>query len=71
MAKQYSAAPAMAIDPNKSYTATFETSRGAIVCDLFPKDAPITVNNFVFLAREGFYNGTVFHRVIADFMIQG
>lgn len=51
--------------------AHFDTSRGAIVCELFAKDAPLTVNNFVFLAREGFYNGTVFHRVIADFMIQG
>ena len=61
----------MHIDPSKSYTATFETSRGSIVCELFPKEAPKTVNNFVFLAREGFYDGTKFHRVIADFMIQG
>ena len=61
----------MSIDQNKQYTATFETSKGQIVCDLFPKDAPVTVNNFVFLAREGFYNGTVFHRVLANFMIQG
>jgi peptidyl-prolyl cis-trans isomerase B (cyclophilin B) len=61
----------MTIDPGKKYTATFKTSRGEIVCDLYPKDAPKTVNNFVFLAREGFYNGGVFHRVIADFMIQG
>ena len=67
----YTAPPAMAIDTNKSYTATFDTSRGRIVCELYPKDAPNTVNNFVFLAREGFYNGTKFHRVIADFMIQG
>jgi len=71
MAKQYPGPPAMAIDPNKNYSATFETSRGTIVCDLFSKDAPATVNNFVFLAREGFYNGTTFHRVIKDFMIQG
>src|ERR1700693_2152425 len=71
MSKQYPNPPAMAIDPNKKYTATFTTSRGEIVCDLFAKDAPKTVNNFVFLAREGFYNGTVFHRVLADFMIQG
>src|SRR5437016_5416770 len=71
MPKQYPAAPAMSIDPAKAYTATFDTSRGSIVCELFPKDAPNTVNNFVFLAREGFYNGTKFHRVIADFMIQG
>ena len=61
----------MAIDTNKKYTATFNTSRGEIVCELFTKDAPNTVNNFVFLAREKFYDGTVFHRVIADFMIQG
>jgi peptidyl-prolyl cis-trans isomerase B (cyclophilin B) len=71
MAKQYSAPPAMTIDPSKNYTATFTTSRGTIVVDLFAKDAPKTVNNFVFLAREGFYDGTVFHRVINDFMIQG
>ena len=61
----------MSIAQNKQYTVTFETSKGQIVCDLFPKDAPVTVNNFVFLAREGFYNGTVFHRVLANFMIQG
>jgi peptidyl-prolyl cis-trans isomerase B (cyclophilin B) len=61
----------MTIDADKSFTATLETSRGTIVCDLFPKDAPMTVNNFVFLARDGFFDGTVFHRVIADFMIQG
>src|SRR3712207_4921149 len=71
MANQYSAQPAMTIDPAKTYTATFDTSRGRIVCELFAKDAPKTVNNFVFLAREGFYDGTVFHRVIADFMVQG
>ena len=60
MAKQYVAAPAMAIDLNKKYTATFSTSKGDIVVELFPADAPMTVNNFVFLARDGFYNGTVF-----------
>jgi peptidyl-prolyl cis-trans isomerase B (cyclophilin B) len=67
----YSAPPEMTIDPSRSYVATFDTSRGRIVCELYPKDAPKTVNNFVFLAREGFYNGTKFHRVIADFMVQG
>ena len=61
----------MTIDTAKKYKATFDTTKGSIVCDLFVKDAPKTVNNFVFLAREGFYNGTVFHRVIADFMVQG
>lgn len=71
MAKQYKSPPAMSIDPSKKYTATFKTSRGEIVCDLFAKEAPNTVNNFVFLAKDGFYNGTTFHRVIPDFMIQG
>jgi peptidyl-prolyl cis-trans isomerase B (cyclophilin B) len=71
MAKSYSSPPKMSIDTNKSYTATFDTSRGQIVCDLFAKDAPNTVNNFVFLARDKFYDGTKFHRVIADFMVQG
>jgi peptidyl-prolyl cis-trans isomerase B (cyclophilin B) len=71
MAQKYSAPPPMSIDTSKKYTATFSTSRGDIVVDLFPQDAPKTVNNFVFLAREGFYDGTKFHRVIADFMIQG
>jgi peptidyl-prolyl cis-trans isomerase B (cyclophilin B) len=61
----------MTIDPGKKYSATLETSSGTIVVDLFAKDAPKTVNNFVFLARDGFYDGTVFHRVISDFMIQG
>src|SRR5579885_1742756 len=71
MGKQYSAPPPMSIDSSKKYAATLETSRGEIVCQLFAKDAPKTVNNIVFLAREKFYDGTVFHRVIADFMIQG
>lgn len=61
----------MTIDPNKKYTATFKTSRGEIVCELFAQDKPMTVNNFVFLAKDGFYDGTTFHRVIPDFMIQG
>jgi peptidyl-prolyl cis-trans isomerase B (cyclophilin B) len=69
--KQYAAAPPMSIDATKKYTATFDTTRGKIVCALFAQEAPNTVNNFVFLARENFYDGTVFHRVIADFMIQG
>ena len=71
MGKQYPAAPKMTIDANKTFAATFDTTAGSISCDLFAKDAPVTVNNFVFLAREGFYDGTVFHRVIADFMVQG
>ena len=69
--QKYSAPPAMAIDVTKTYTATFNTSRGPIVCELFADAAPKTVNNFVFLAREGFYDGTVFHRVIPNFMVQG
>jgi peptidyl-prolyl cis-trans isomerase B (cyclophilin B) len=69
--KQYPAPPEMKIDPAKKYTATIETDKGKIVLDLFAKEAPKTVNNFVFLAREGFYDGVTFHRVIKDFMIQG
>jgi peptidyl-prolyl cis-trans isomerase B (cyclophilin B) len=71
MPNQYSKPPAMLLDGTKKYTATFNTSRGEIVCDLFAQDKPKTVNNFVFLAREKFYDNTTFHRVIADFMIQG
>lgn len=71
MPKQYANPPAMQIDVNKNYAATIETNRGAITLDLFTKDAPTTVNNFVFLARDGFYDGTVFHRVIDNFMVQG
>jgi peptidyl-prolyl cis-trans isomerase B (cyclophilin B) len=71
MSKQYPNPPALTIDPNKKYTATLTTSRGEIVCELYAKEAPKTVNNFVFLARENFYDGTVFHRVIPDFMVQG
>ncbi len=71
MAKQYAKPPEMHIDPAKSYQAVFNTSRGQIVVDLLEKDAPQTVNNFVFLAREGFYDGIIFHRVIPDFMVQG
>ncbi len=71
MSKQYPTAPAMTIDKSKAYQATFKTSRGDIVVELFTKDAPHTVNNLVFLARDKFYDGTTFHRVIADFMVQG
>ena len=69
--KSYSAPPPMKVDASKSYTATFETDKGKIVIELYAKDAPTTVNNFVFLAREGFYDGTTFHRVIPGFMAQG
>ncbi|HET7677269.1 MAG TPA: peptidylprolyl isomerase [Candidatus Limnocylindrales bacterium] len=71
MAKQYSSPPAMTIDPAKSYRATIETSAGTMTAELWPGDTPKTVNNFVFLAREGFYDGVIFHRVISGFMIQG
>lgn len=71
MAKQWTTPPAMQIDPKKSYTATIETARGNIVIELYPQNAPKTVNNFVFLAKEGFYDGVLFHRVIKDFMVQG
>lgn len=71
MAKQYREAPAMQIDPKKNYKAIMHTEKGDIEIQLFADKAPVTVNNFVFLAREGFYNGTTFHRVINDFMVQG
>lgn len=71
MAKQYSSPPPMTIDPSKRYTATITTDAGDIVVELFADKAPQTVNNFVFLAREGFYDGVTFHRVIKGFMAQG
>ncbi|MDP6107834.1 MAG: peptidylprolyl isomerase [Candidatus Brocadiia bacterium] len=68
----YDAPPAMTVDPDKSYTATFQMAKGSeFTVDLYPKEAPVTVNSFVFLAREGFYDGVTFHRVIAGFMAQG
>jgi len=67
----YSAPPPMIIDTSKQYNATIETGKGNLVLELFASDVPVTVNNFVFLAREGFYDGTTFHRVIPDFMAQG
>ncbi len=71
MAKQYNSAPAMQIDPSKKYTAHFKTNKGEFDITLFADKAPITVNNFVVLAKDGFYDGIKFHRVISDFMIQG
>jgi cyclophilin family peptidyl-prolyl cis-trans isomerase len=67
---QYAQPPLMTINPNSTYTATLITSLGNITIELFASEAPMTVNNFVFLAREGFYNGVTFHRVMKDFMIQ-
>jgi cyclophilin family peptidyl-prolyl cis-trans isomerase len=71
-AKQYDAPPPMTIDTDKEYYATIELEKGGeIVIQLYPDKAPLTVNNFVFLAREGYYDGTTFHRVLPDFMAQG
>lgn len=70
-AQQWKSAPAMTIDATKNYTATIETNKGTIVIDLYAKHAPKTVNNFVFLAKQGFYDGIKFHRVISNFMVQG
>jgi len=69
--KRYAAAPAMGIDANLAYTAELTTDKGAMRVKLFAKETPVTVNNFVFLARAGFYNNTIFHRIIKGFMIQG
>ncbi len=69
--KAYSAPPPILIDINKQYTAIIETKKGNLVLELFAKDVPVTVNNFVFLARQGFYDGTTFHRVIPGFVAQG
>ncbi len=68
--KQWPQPPQMEIDPKKSYTAILNTDKGAITLKLFADKTPRTVNNFVFLVRQGFYDGVVFHRVIADFMAQ-
>ncbi len=69
--KTYSSPPPMVINTSQQYTATIHTEKGNLVLELFAADVPVTVNNFVFLAREGFYDGTTFHRVISDFMAQG
>ncbi len=71
MSKQYSAPPPMSIDKTKKYIVTIDTTEGTIVADLYPSDAPGHVNSFIFLAREGFYDDVIFHRVIPGFMIQG
>lgn len=71
MANQYASPPATVIEPGKDYKAVLKTGRGDIHVDLFQDEAPVTVNNFVFLAQEGFYDDTTFHRVIPDFMVQG
>ncbi len=71
MARQYSSYPDMTIDPTKTYTATIKTNRGDIELDLFAAEASKTVNNIVFLARDGYYDGLTFHRVIPGFVAQG
>jgi len=71
MSKQWNTPPAMVIDSKKKYKARMETEKGTMVIELFADKAPKTVNNFVFLSREGFYEGIIFHRVIAGFMVQG
>ena len=68
---QWQSEPEMQLDPTKNYQATLRTSKGDIIIDLYSKNVPHTVNNFVFLAQQGFYDGTIFHRVIPDFMAQG
>ena len=67
----YTTKPPILIDTNKSYSAVFKTSEGEFTVELNVKDTPITTNNFVFLARQGFYNNTIFHRIMKNFMIQG
>jgi peptidyl-prolyl cis-trans isomerase B (cyclophilin B) len=71
MPKRYSKPFDIKIDPTKKYAATLETNRGSIVLQLHASQAPRTVNNFVCLAEDGFYDGLTFHRVIKDFMVQG
>src|SRR5215213_9810078 len=70
--EQYNAAPPMTIDPSKRYLATFKMANGGeFVAELYADKAPITVNSFVFLARDGYFDGTTFHRVLEGFMAQG
>ena len=69
--KQWTKPPEVEIDPVKQYSAVLHTDLGDIKLSLFADKTPRTVNNFIFLARQGFYDGTIFHRVIADFMVQG
>ena len=71
MAKQWKNPPALQINPKKQYKAHMKTDNGTMVIELFADKVPNTVNNFVFLSREGYYDGVIFHRVIPDFMAQG
>jgi len=69
--KHYAKAPDLAIDLNTAYTATLHTNHGEIAIELFPAEAPLAVNSFLFLAGEGYYDGVTFHRVVSGFVIQG
>ena len=71
MAKQYDQAPDLTIDLANEYTAVLDTNHGSITIDFYPERAPQAVNNFVFLARDGYYEGVIFHRVVPGFVIQG
>lgn len=71
MPRQYAQPPAMRIDPAKSYTATLETNKGSIEVEFYPEDAPNTVNSFVCLAEDAYFDGTPFHRIVKGFVIQG
>ena len=71
MSKTYSSYPDMVIDTAKQYSATIKTNKGTVVFELFAEEAPKSVNNFVFLARDGYYDGVIFHRIVKDFMLQG
>ena len=71
MAQQYAEPPRMRIDPSKNYTGTLATNKGAVEVELFPEDAPQTVNNFVCLAEDGYFDNTPFHRIVKGFVIQG
>ena len=71
LGKQYAQQPAMKIDAAKTYTATIETNKGTVTAELYPSDAPNTVNNFVCLADDGYFDGTPFHRIVKGFVIQG
>jgi peptidylprolyl isomerase len=68
--KQYAGPPPMTIDPGRTYTATIRTAKGDIIIHLYPDKAPITVNSFVFLAQQGYFDGVTFHRVLPDFVAQ-
>ncbi len=67
----YDSMPPLQLDSNTKYTAVMKTDVGEVIIELYPELAPYTVNSFVFLAKEGFYDGTIFHRVITDFVVQG